>query len=45
MIGDLLDNDIAPARVHGWQAWQLAPGKPADAQTGGSWSDLRAWLG
>jgi len=24
MIGDRLDNDIEPARAHGWQTWQLS---------------------
>jgi putative hydrolase of the HAD superfamily len=25
MVGDRLDNDIGPARAHGWQTWQAAP--------------------
>jgi FMN phosphatase YigB (HAD superfamily) len=24
MVGDRMDNDIAPAEAHGWQTWQLA---------------------
>jgi FMN phosphatase YigB (HAD superfamily) len=31
MVGDSLDNDIAPARLHGWRTWQLcAPGQQGD---------------
>jgi putative hydrolase of the HAD superfamily len=29
MVGNRLDNDIEPARAHGWQAWQLCPASPA----------------
>lgn len=25
MVGDRLDNDIEPAKVHGWQTWHLQP--------------------
>ena len=25
MVGDRLDNDIAPAKGHGWQTWHLTP--------------------
>jgi putative hydrolase of the HAD superfamily len=38
MVGDRLDNDIQPAKVHGWQTWQL--GAAAD----GDWVGLRAIL-
>ena len=38
MVGDHLDNDVEPAKVHGWQTWQL--GSPAD----GDWSGLRETL-
>ncbi len=43
MVGDRLDNDIEPARAHGWQTWQLV----ASRQNGpaGNWRDLTAWLG
>lgn len=34
MVGDRLDNDIEPARAHGWQTWQL--GSKGD----GSWEML-----
>ena len=42
MVGDRLDNDIEPARAHGWQAWHLV----SRTQSGpaGNWSDLLAWL-
>ncbi len=45
MVGDRLDNDIEPARAQGWQTWQLTPSKRPDAQIGGNWRDLNAWLG
>lgn len=38
MVGDRLDNDIEPARAHGWSVWQLAP------QTGSDWAALRERL-
>jgi len=28
MVGDRLDNDIEPARAHGWQTWHLKTGSP-----------------
>jgi putative hydrolase of the HAD superfamily len=42
MVGDRPDNDIEPARAHGWQTWQLVSTK----QTGpsGNWRELLAWL-
>ena len=43
MVGDRLDNDIAPARAEGWQTWQLVSTKRAGAA--GNWRDLTAWLG
>jgi FMN phosphatase YigB (HAD superfamily) len=44
MVGDRMNNDIAPARAQGWQAWHFntqgsAPGKPE-----GNWSQLLRWL-
>lgn len=39
MVGDRLDNDIEPARAHGWQTWHIAP-PAAD-----SWARLRKQLG
>lgn len=43
MVGDRLDNDVQPAKRHGWQTWQLMPtgdGGP----TAGDWRALHAWL-
>lgn len=42
MVGDLLDNDIIPARAHGWRAWHLR-NEPAETM-GGDWARLQAWL-
>jgi len=37
MVGDHLENDIAPARLAGWQAWHLStPGSTGD----GGWMEL-----
>ena len=41
MVGDRLDNDIEPARAHGWQTWLLDP--KATSQ-GGGWPALAARL-
>ncbi len=38
MVGDRLDHDIEPARVHGWQTWQFRP------QADGDWAGLRETL-
>lgn len=35
MVGDRLDNDVEPARRHGWQTWHCGAG-------GNKWADLRA---
>ncbi len=40
MVGDRLDNDIEPARAHGWQTWHLKPGSPR----GGGFRELIAAL-
>lgn len=42
MVGDRLDNDIAPARAFGWQTWHLSV-SPTETP-GGSWDDLLALL-
>jgi len=42
MVGDRLDNDIEPARAHGWQTWQLVATKRPGRL--GNWHDLSAWL-
>lgn len=39
MVGDRLDNDIEPARAHGWQTWHII--RPATE----SWERLRQRLG
>lgn len=38
MVGDRLDNDIEPARAHGWQTWLLG------TAANGNWHCLREWL-
>jgi putative hydrolase of the HAD superfamily len=43
MVGDRLDNDLEPARVHGWQTWQLTVGAPASDRAG-DWHQLRSYL-
>jgi FMN phosphatase YigB (HAD superfamily) len=42
MVGDRLDNDIAPARAQGWQTWQLQAGARGEHE--GDWSGLRGFL-
>ncbi len=42
MVGDRLDNDIQPARAHGWQAWQLV--SKSQAGLSGDWRELLGWL-
>lgn len=42
MVGDRLDNDIAPARAQGWRTWRLGS-MPADGESG-DWPALRAFL-
>jgi FMN phosphatase YigB (HAD superfamily) len=38
LVGDRLDNDIEPAKAHGWQTWHLGPA------TDGDWAGLREVL-
>ncbi len=41
MVGDRVDNDIAPAEAAGWKTWRLCPSAPADESgCAGSWSAL-----
>ncbi len=40
-VGDRLDNDVAPARSHGWQTWHLSIA-PGESSGSGGWSDLLA---
>jgi FMN phosphatase YigB (HAD superfamily) len=44
MVGDRADNDIEPAREHGWQTWLLTLRKKGDGRTGGNWEQLQAAL-
>jgi FMN phosphatase YigB (HAD superfamily) len=45
MVGDRLDNDIAPARTQGWQTWQLKSPPEPGAGPGGDWAALAAAYG
>ena len=36
-VGDHLVNDIEPARLHGFQTWQLTAAPPFDGHDGGDW--------
>ena len=38
MVGDRLDNDIEPAKAHGWRTWQVGPAADGD------WARLREIL-
>ena len=42
MVGDRLDNDIKPARAHGWQTWHLTSREQTEQS--GNWRELLAWL-
>jgi len=44
MVGDRLDNDISPARAHGWQTWQLTPSGQGDGDASGDFRQLLAVL-
>ena len=39
-VGDRLDNDLEPARAHGFQTWRLTAVPPFDGHAGGDWSAL-----
>jgi FMN phosphatase YigB (HAD superfamily) len=41
IVGDRPDNDIEPAKSHGFQTWQMAP---AHIAGGGDWKHLAAFL-
>jgi FMN phosphatase YigB (HAD superfamily) len=41
MVGDRLDNDIAPGQLFGCQTWHVTARRAAHA---GSWSELLTWL-
>lgn len=38
MVGDRLDNDITPAKVHGWQTWHVSK------QEDKNWNGLREYI-
>lgn len=42
MVGDRLDNDIAPARAQGWATWHLGAAAGPDA---GDWARFAEWVG
>jgi FMN phosphatase YigB (HAD superfamily) len=42
MVGDRLDNDIAPAKAHGWQTWHFTAQETGP--NAGDWEALRRWL-
>lgn len=42
MVGDRIDNDIAPARAQGWRTWQLAV--RTRTEDGGDWTALAEFL-
>jgi FMN phosphatase YigB (HAD superfamily) len=44
MVGDRLDNDIEPAKAHGWQTWHLTPANRIETEAAGLWHHLLAWL-
>jgi len=40
LVGDRLDNDVEPARSHGFQTWQLSAALPLAGHAGGEWCGL-----
>jgi FMN phosphatase YigB (HAD superfamily) len=42
MVGDRLDNDVAPARLQGFQTWHLK--KDQSGENSGNWEKLREFL-
>ncbi|MBP7951132.1 MAG: HAD family hydrolase [Verrucomicrobiales bacterium] len=43
MVGDRLDNDIAPASAAGWNTWLLTPHE-SERSGKGTWRQLGGWL-
>jgi putative hydrolase of the HAD superfamily len=43
MVGDRADNDIEPARAHGWRTWRVTD-DPSPEECGGSLGELLAWI-
>ncbi len=41
MVGDRLDNDIAPARAQGWETWHW---RTEPGEGGGDWAKLKKYL-
>lgn len=41
MVGDRVDNDLAPARAQGWRTWRLGRGEGVES---GDWAQLAAML-
>jgi len=44
LVGDRLDNDLEPARSHGFQTWRLTAAPSFDGNAGGDWSVLGGHL-
>ena len=44
MVGDRMDNDIEPARVYGWQTWELVSLPRGETGCAGDWRKLADWL-
>ena len=40
MVGNRLDSDIAPAKAHGWQTWQLSASPTEDGTIAGHWNQF-----
>lgn len=44
MVGDRLDNDLAPAQAAGWQTWQFTAAPTAGELGQGTFAQMLAWL-
>jgi FMN phosphatase YigB (HAD superfamily) len=44
MVGDRIDNDVAPARACRWMTFHLINSPPAAWGPGGLWHELAQWL-
>lgn len=42
MVGDRMDNDIAPAHAQGWRTWRLTPERTSEGE--GDWCALAGFL-
>lgn len=45
MVGNRLDNDVAPARAAGWQTWHFTEQPAATSGNEGNWEQFSQWLG